>query len=84
MNNLSVPAILSSKRFITVVVLLLFELFVLWIPGIEAFREQVLEAGVLALLALVGSFTGQDWIAAARGTSTKYFDPKAPASAPVG
>jgi len=72
------PAIFQSKRFLSVIVLLIFELVVLWIPGIEAFREQVLEAGTLALLALVASFTGQDWIAAARGTATKYYDPNTP------
>lgn len=78
MKKLKAPKIFESKRFITLIVGLLFELVVLWIPGIEPYRAEMLEIGLIAMGAVIASFTGQDWIAAARGTATKYFDPKAP------
>jgi hypothetical protein len=79
---MTIPKILESKRFVTALVAVLVELIILFVPQADGIRLELMEIVAVLFGLPILLFGGQDWLAAYKGTATKYFDPTP--KAPVG
>ncbi|MHC4649062.1 MAG: hypothetical protein ACYTBJ_26720 [Planctomycetota bacterium] len=60
MNNLSMPTVLKSKRFVTMLFEALFILVVALVPDLEQYAAQLIEASVVVAGLLIGGYSLED------------------------